>query len=497
MASPKLESLAIELKVMILKGMDASSILSLISASPTFHRVFYGYYSEILENSVMLSSGIRPEVLNDALAAASLPYPLNMNDPDKKTIMDEDAACKAVMLWKDRKFAFAPSNRLPSTPFLVGCRVPGYPAARFHLRDAVSVARLSFYIEQFIDDYATKARCDPLQDFYVYNNVPNWAHKTLRSKKRTSPLRPNKAFRLTKDELIKFQRAFFRFEFYARVHAHLETAGEFSRTKNPLIGIPPSEAEEVACAYGYLWSLQMLAFEEMDENEDTRKRYKNAQAYPVHHFTRQTFATPVYNTDILLRAPLVSGIKRVYKAITEPYEKRYKLVCGDIAKRVEVSGRHRGQMFGNDHTDFMGAVLNGDPQCFISRCCQNQWGLVIRWRTAASHTNASQAMMNTARPAESGAMSSGTTPNYSWNKWRNRQIKHKKICRKNSNTAPHREAMNIIAARRMCAWVFWDDSTLIQLDRWRMSDFKAIDIGGFLLEKDDPKSDEAVVWSHY
>ncbi|KAK8111919.1 uncharacterized protein PG998_008376 [Apiospora kogelbergensis] len=241
MTSPKMDSLSVELKIMVLKEMDAASILSLVSASPTFHRVFYAYHNEILKHSILYSSGISTEVLNDALAAGSLPYPANMDNLAKETITDKFAAEWAVKFWKCKRFVFAPSEDILTGNITFGCVVPGYPGIRFYLRHGAVVARLASYINDFIGDYAAKARCNPLEDFYVYNNVPKWAHPTLKSKDKISPIRSNQDIRLTKDELIKFQRAFFRFEFYSRVNAHLQADGEFDSEKNPLIQIPPQK----------------------------------------------------------------------------------------------------------------------------------------------------------------------------------------------------------------------------------------------------------------
>ncbi|KAK7967692.1 uncharacterized protein PG986_001969 [Apiospora aurea] len=357
MAPPKLETLANELKVMILKETDAASILSLISASPTYYRIFYAYYNEILEHSVS----------------------------------DCRAAENAVRYWKERKFAFAPAA--PSRPPAVGCTVPGYPASRFLLRHGVTLAKLGSYIAKFIADYAAKARCDPLKDFYVYNSTPEWAHKTLKTKKKTSPIGPNR--RLSKDELVKFQRAFFRFEFYARVHAHLESAGEYRASKNPLIQLAPSEAEEVACAYGYLYSLQMLVVDEIEPDYIIKEQCLKPQTYPVQHFPHGSWI-PRLDAGFLLRVKLASGgIKRVWDSIVSPPKKRYALVGEDISRRLH-SGllRYQGRTLGNDHGDFMRGVLNGDPQCCLRGCCNNQWGRVHRFRPDSGRPSARVAIQH-------------------------------------------------------------------------------------------------------
>ncbi|KAK8035428.1 hypothetical protein PG993_010423 [Apiospora rasikravindrae] len=483
MTSPKLESLAIELKVMILKEMDGASILTLISASPTYRRIFYAYYNEILEHSVSVSSDVLPEVLNDALAAASLPYPPNMNNIDKETMKDPAAAEKAVQHWKERKFAFAPAA--PSRPpaFPDGCTVPGYPDSRFHLRDAVIVARLGSCIKDFINDYAAKARCDPLKDFYVYNNTPEWADKKkLQTKRKTSPIGPSK--RLTKDELVKFQRAFFRFEFYARVHAHLEDTEEFSGRNNPLIQLAPSETEEVACAYGYLYSLQMLVLEMGPvDSAAVKEQGLKPQAYPVEHSPHRVWI-PRFDADLLLRAKLASGgVKKVWGSVKNPSDFNW-----DISTRIGLEMKQRrGLMLGNEHNEFMKAVLNSDPQCCLRRCCNNQWGQVQRYRSDSRTSGARFAMQNIVRFDEGGAMSTGTKPNYSWDKWRNRQVKH---IRDTNKPVTQRESVCVISTRRMCAWVFWDDSTLKRLRRYRMTDFKVIDFNGFLVEKDDGENND-------
>ncbi|KAK8058253.1 hypothetical protein PG994_008701 [Apiospora phragmitis] len=384
-----------------------------------------------------------------------------MDNADKPTVKWKPAAERAVQLWKQRKFAFVPAE--PSSPpsRTLSCTVPGYTGDMFRLRHAVTLARLGSYIEHFIDDYAAKAKCDPLKDFYVYNNVPSWAHPTLRSKKTASQIRPNK--HLTKDELTKFQRAFFRFELYARVHAHLET-----------------------CVYGYLYSLQMLICEEMEFEDNIKQRYLTSQTYPVRHLRINAWLAP-YDRDVLLRAKLASGVKRVWDSVVGPHDVRCRLVYKDILQRVQSSDNDGGQglMLGNHHRDFMCGVLNGDPQCTMRRCCNNQWAKVHRFRRSSRFTGAQHAERNIVRFDEGGIMSAGIKPNYSWNKWRNRQIKH---MRDTIKPITQREAESVIATRRMCGWVFWNDSTLNQLHRYRMSDFKAIDFNGFLVEKDDGDS---------
>ncbi|KAK7954237.1 hypothetical protein PG988_014931 [Apiospora saccharicola] len=370
-----LESLAVELKVMILKESDAASILSLISASPTFHRIFYRYYTDILEHSVSCSSGVRPEVLYDALAAASLPYPPYMNNADKETRKDEAAALKAVQLWRDNKFAFVPAARgSPPRHYPLGCIMPGFDPD-FHLHHGVVLARLSCCVGDFIEDYVAKSRCDPLKDFYVYNNVPEWADETLKSLKPTSPLRSwkKKAVHLTDNELIKFQRAFFRFEFYARVHAHSANHAEYNADTNPLIKLAPSQTEEVACAYSYLYSLQMLAFEETDKVDELKTRMVDGRTFPVCHLSN-SYSLNQLDTDILLRAKLASGIKRVWDSVTEPYKKRRELISDDIHRRIQAGNPTLG------NNEFMRGVLNADPQCCLRSCCSNRWGLVSKFQ---------------------------------------------------------------------------------------------------------------------
>ncbi|KAK8100232.1 hypothetical protein PG999_010606 [Apiospora kogelbergensis] len=292
MTSPKMDSLSVELKIMVLKEMDAASILSLVSASPTFHRVFYAYHNEILKHSILYSSGISTEVLNDALAAGSLPYPANMDNLAKETITDKFAAEWAVKFWK--------------------CK------------------------------------------------------------------------------------------------------------------------------------------------------------------------------ELFLQARFASGIKKVWESVTQPYKERLRLVKDDISKLIAIPQRIHDPPL-NSRCGFMGAVLNGDPQCFIRRCCANQWGLIMGQREPPQRTNIRYSIRPAGRPLEV-AMGSSTTPNYSWEHWRNRQIKHKTrpVYRSSAKEkAPHRAAEYIIATRRMCGWVFWDDSTLISLHRWRMTDFKKIDMGGFYVDKDE------------
>ncbi|KAK8065399.1 hypothetical protein PG997_012146 [Apiospora hydei] len=440
MTPPKLESLANELKVMILKEMDAASILSLISASPTYHRIFYTYYSEILEHSVLVSSDVLPEVLNDALAAASLPYPFDLNAVDHETINDYAAAEKAVRYSKERKFAFAPAAPSRPSTVLVGCTVPGYPNNRFLLCHGVTLARLGSCIKDFIDDYAEKARCDPLKDFYIYNNTPEWAHQTLKPKRKTSPIGPNR--HLSKDEHVKFQRAFFRFEFYARVHAHLESAGEFHGRNNPLIQLAPSETEEVACVYGYLYSLQMLAVDEIQLDDRIKKQCAKPQTYPVQHFSHGP-GIPRLDAELLLRAKLASGIKRVWDSVVSPFNKRSELVYEDIARRLHSEmDRYRGLTFGNDHDGFMRGVLNGDPRCCLRRCCNHQWGIAHRIRVDSRLTSPRDAMP---------------------------------IVRFDEGSSEG-------ASCRMCPGASG-------LRRYRMTDFKVVDFNGFLVEKDDGSND--------
>ncbi|KAK8136041.1 hypothetical protein PG984_003981 [Apiospora sp. TS-2023a] len=85
-------------------------------------------------------------------------------------------------------------------------------------------------------------------------------------------------------------------------------------------------------------------------------------------------------------------------------------------------------------------------------------------------------------------------PNYSWEKWRNRQIRHIKVPRRLQVPAPvQREAERVIATRRMCAWVFWDDQTLKRsLHRHRACDFKEVDMKGFLLENEKNENEKDV-----
>ncbi|KAK7934791.1 hypothetical protein PG985_000286 [Apiospora marii] len=479
MTSPALENLAPELKLMILKGSDAASIRSLILASPAFYRVFCRYYTVILQYSVVYSSGVRPEVLNDALAAASLPYPPDMNNADKETRKDEAAAEKAVRLWKYNKFAFAPTEKDSPIQYPGGrCAVPGFDSG-FNLRHAAELARLSSYIEGFIDDYVAKARCDPLKDFDVYNNVPYWADETLKSLNPNSPidLEKKKAIRLTTNELIKFQRAFFRFEFYARVHANSPSRAEYDVNKNPLIKLAPSQTEEVACAYSYLFSLLMLAFAETDNVDELKKTMVDGgRTFPVRHVWDRDHMWLKHNSRYFIRVKLASGIERLWNSLAEPYETRRKLVSDDIHRRTQT----RDNTLGGG--EFMRAVLNGDPYCCFS-CCINQWGLVFLYRGSRLGSQPHNAIPNPARLGEGGILSSGIMPNSSW-KWRNRQIHH--IVKPRKNAVPQqREAERIIATRRMCAWVFWDDRTLKRpMRRYRLCDFKEIDMKGFLLEEE-------------
>lgn len=79
---------------------------------------------------------------------------------------------------------------------------------------------------------ASRGPQETKKDLYVYNNAPGWAEPTLKSLKPTSPIsskKRNKAIHLTYNELIKFQRAFFRFELYARVHAHSPNPAEYEK----------------------------------------------------------------------------------------------------------------------------------------------------------------------------------------------------------------------------------------------------------------------------
>lgn len=372
-SKPELEYLAPELKLMILKESDAESIRSLVLASPSFYRIFGSYSADILEHSVSYSSGVCPEVLNDALAAASLPYPPGINNADKEIRKDEAAAGKAVRLWRENKFAFPPNQKgNPPTHNRHVCAVPGFNPG-LGLRRAADLARLSFYIEKFIEDYVAKARCDPLKDFNVYNNVPYWAHSTLKSLNPSSPTdleKKKKAIRLTDHELIKFQRAFFRFEFYARVHAHTAIPDEYDADQNPLIKLAPSQTEEVACAYSYLYSLQMLALEETDVGELKKGIFDGGRTFPVYHLSKSGCMDnicPTLNTKHLPRFMLANGISRLWHSLKEPYQTRRKLVYDDVHRVTQA--RNTG------NSDFMKAVLNADPLCCHS-CCGNTWGLV-------------------------------------------------------------------------------------------------------------------------
>ncbi|MCJ1435883.1 hypothetical protein MMC27_005259 [Xylographa pallens] len=251
MTSACLESLSIELIPTILQQLDSpAELYRLICASPVFYQVFTRHKSSVL--AAVIQIAIPQEVLPDALAAcdASAVRRFVAELPCRTR---EDSHISATVL--------EPIIREFIQNYLR--RDYHYPHGSRDLPLMVSLCRLWATVDFFVSRYKQEA-FKQIRERLVESNLDPKVYDDNFSDEGTD---------LSRTEISRLQRAFYRFEIYRKLFPFNTSTVQLYPILNAahqaylfISNFPDWEREELACVYDYLIVYTQDVFDKLEDD---------------------------------------------------------------------------------------------------------------------------------------------------------------------------------------------------------------------------------------